>query len=81
MLEIVESIFGALFDIARRATLRDKTRPRWLHYSLVVSYYVLPTLLIASVFISWKLTVIVAGVFIVSLIAGAMTEADDLEFH
>jgi len=33
---------------------------------------------IVSVFISWKITIIVVGVFIVSLVAGALTEADDI---
>jgi len=33
---------------------------------------------VASLFISWKVTIIVAGAFIISLMAGAVTEADDI---
>jgi hypothetical protein len=78
LLEIIWSIFRAIFDLARKATLRDKSRPRWFNYTLAVSYYVLPLMLIVSLFISWKMTIIVAGAFIASLIAGAVTEADDI---
>jgi hypothetical protein len=78
LLEIIEAIFSLIFDLARRATLRDKSRPRWFNYSLVVCYYVLPVMFIVSVFISWKIAITVAGVFIVSLVAGAVTEADDI---
>jgi len=78
LLEIIWSIFRAIFDLARRATLRDKSRPQWFNYSLAVCYYVLPMMVIVSVFISWKITIIVAGAFIASLVAGALTEADDI---
>jgi hypothetical protein len=80
LLEDLESAFRVLFDSAREATLRDHRRPGWLRGSLVVSYYVLPTLFLVSVFFSWKLAVIVSAVFIASLIMGAMTEEDDLRF-
>jgi hypothetical protein len=81
LLEILESTFGAVFDSARDATVRDQRRAGWLRVSLVISYYVLPTLFLASVFFSWKLAVIVAVVFIASLIVGAMTEEDDPGFR
>jgi hypothetical protein len=51
----------------------------WFQYSFAIGYYLLPTLLIVSVFMSWKITVIAAGWFIVSLMAGAVTATDDLE--
>jgi hypothetical protein len=38
---------------------------------------VLATLIIVSVLVSWKITVIAAGLFIVSLTAGAVTETED----
>jgi hypothetical protein len=78
VLEIIGSIFSAVFDLAREATLRDKSRPRWFNYSLAVCYYVLPVMFIVSVFISWKIAIIVACAFIASLIAGALTETDDI---
>jgi len=81
LLEIIESFFGAIFDLACRAVLRDKTRPRWFNYSLAIGYFVFPTLIMVSVFISWKITMIVTGVFIFSLITGAMSEADDPRFY
>jgi hypothetical protein len=77
LLEIIWSIIRAIFDLARRATLRDKSRPQWFNYSLAVCYYVLPMMVIISFFISWKITIIVSVVFLASLIVGAMTEADD----
>jgi hypothetical protein len=80
LLEIVESAFGALYDSARKGTWRDASRPWWLRGPLVVSYHVLPTLCLVSVFVSWKLAVIVSAVFIASLIVGAMTEEDDPRF-
>jgi hypothetical protein len=80
-LEIVQSIFRVIFDFARVGTLRDEGRPRWLRYSLALSYYVLPTLFLVSVFFSWKLAIIVSVVFLASLIVGAMTEADDPRFQ
>jgi FtsH-binding integral membrane protein len=76
--EILCSIFGVVFDLARRTMLRRKSEAKWFHYSLAIGYYLLPTLLVVSVFISWKITVIAAGWFIVSLMAGAVTETDDL---
>jgi hypothetical protein len=81
LLEIFESTFRVLFDSARAGTVRDESRPRWLRASLVISYYVLPTLFLVSVFVSWRLGVVVSILFIASLIVGAMTEADDPEFH
>jgi hypothetical protein len=81
LLEIVQSIFRAIFDPARVGTLRDESRPRWLRYSLAVSYYVLPTLFLVSVFFSWKLAIVVSVVFLASLVVGAMTEADDPRFQ
>jgi hypothetical protein len=80
LLEIVEFTFRAVFDSAREATMRDHRRPGWLRGSLVISYYVLPTLFLVSVFFSWKLAVIVSAVFIASLVVGAMTEEDDPRF-
>ena len=77
-LEIIKSIFGATFHLARVATLRDESRPRWVNYSLAGCYYVLPVMLIISFFISWKIAVIVAAAFIVSLVVGAVSEADDI---
>ena len=81
LLELVRHTFRLLFDSARRATLRDESRPRWLRYSLVVSYYALPTLLLFSIFLSWKIAVIILGVLIISLMVGAATEADDPRFQ
>jgi hypothetical protein len=81
LLELLESAFGALYDSARKGTWRDESRPWWLRGSLVISYYVLPTLLLVSVFFSWKLAVIVAVMFMAYLIVGAMTEADDPGFR
>jgi len=78
LLEIIKGIFSAMFDLARISTLRDKSRPRWFKYSLVVCYSVLPVMLLVSLFISWKVTIIVAGMFVLSLMAGAITEADDM---
>jgi hypothetical protein len=78
LLEITKSIFGVTFHLARVATLRDESRPRWVNYSLAGCYYVLPVMLIISFFISWKIAVIVAAAFIVSLVVGAVSEADDI---
>ena len=78
LLEIVHAIFSVIFDLARKTTLRDKSRPRWFNYSLAICYYVLPLMLIVSLFISWKITIIVAVLFVVSLMAGAVAEADDI---
>ena len=78
LLEIIKSIFGETFHLARVATLRDESRPRWVNYSLAGCYYVLPVMLIISFFISWKIAVIVAAAFIVSLVVGAVSEADDI---
>jgi len=78
---LLELVFRTLFDLGREARLRDKNGPRSLRYSLAISYYVLPTLFIVSILISWKIAAIVAGAFIASLIVGAMTEADDPKFH
>ena len=77
--EILCSIFGVIFHLARRIMLRRKSEARWFRYSLAIGYYLLPTLLVVSVFMSWKITVIAAGWFIVSLMAGAVTATDDLE--
>jgi len=71
--------FCAIFDLARRTRLRDRSEPRWIHYSLAMSDCALPTLIIVSVLVSWKIAVIAAGLFIVSLIAGAVTETKDWE--
>jgi len=81
LLEIIRAIFSVMFDLGRRAALRDRSRPRWFNYSLAASYYLLPALIVVSVFISWKITVIVIGLFLVSLVAGAMTETDDIGAH
>ena len=81
LLEIVELIFRGMFHLVRKAALRDESRPPWLRHSLVVSYYALPTLLLFSVFLSWKIAVIILSVFILSLIVGAATEADDPRFQ
>ena len=78
LIEIIQAIFSPMLDLARKATLRDKSRPRCVDYSLAVCYYVLPVMLIISLFISWKITMIVAGVFVVSMMVGAVTEADDI---
>ena len=75
LLEIIWSTFTAIFDLGRETALRDKSRPRRF---LVFCYYVLPVMCVASVFISWKITIIVACAFVASLVAGAMTEADDI---
>ena len=80
LLEIFGHVFGSLFDSAREAKLRDASGPRWLHRSLAISYYVFPMLLLVSVLISWKITVIVSIVFIACLVGGALTEADDPGF-
>jgi hypothetical protein len=78
LLEIIQSIFGATFHFARVATLRDESRPRWVNYCLAGCYYVLPVMLIISFFTSWKIAVIVTAAFIVSLVVGAVSEADDI---
>ena len=78
LLESLCSTFGALFDLARQTKLRDKSETKWFHYSLAIGYYLLPTLIAVSVFISWKITAIATGLFIVSLLAGAVSETDDL---
>ena len=77
-LEIIKSVFGVTFHLARVATLRDESRPRRVNYSLAGCYYVLPVMLIISLFISWKIAVIVAAAFIVPLVVGAVSEADDI---
>ena len=66
------------FHIAREETTDDTSRPRWLHWSLVACYYILPTLLVVFFFISLKVTAIVAGIFMISLVVGIMTEKDNL---
>lgn len=78
LLEILCSIFGAIFDLARQTKLRDKSEAKWFHYSVAIGYYLLPTLLIVSVLVPWRITVIATGLFMVSLMAGAVTEPDDL---
>lgn len=70
LLEILGSIFGAIFDLARQPKLRDRSEAKWFHYPLGAT--------LLPVFISWKITVIATGFFMVSLMAGAVTEADDL---
>jgi len=79
LLDIRWRIFCAIFDPAREAKLRDKSEPRWFHYSPAMSDCVLPTLIIVSVLVSWKITVIAAGLLIVSLMAGAVPETADRE--
>jgi len=78
LLDIIGAIFSLIFDLARKSTLRDKSRPRWFDYSLATCYYLLPTATLVSAFISWRITVICAGVFVLSLIAGAVTEVDEM---
>ena len=78
LLDIIEAVFRTMFHLVRKSTLRDKSRPRWFNYSLAVCYFVLPLMSIVSVFISWKITIIVASAFALSLIAGAVTEADGI---
>jgi hypothetical protein len=63
---ILESTFGALFDSAREARVRDRRRPGWLSGPLVISYYVLPILFLVSFFFSWKLSAIISAMFIAS---------------
>jgi hypothetical protein len=70
-----------MFDLARKSTLRDKSRPRWFNYSLATCYYLLPIMTLVSAFISWKITVICAGLFVLSLIAGALTAVDEMGAH
>ena len=77
LLEIPCSIFGAIFDLARQAKMRNKSETKWFHDSLAIGYYLLPTLILGSVFLSWKITAIAVGLFIVSSMAGAVTETDD----
>lgn len=76
--EILCTIFGAIFDPARRTKLRGKSEAKWFHDSPAIGYCLLPTLFILSAFVSWRTTLIAAGLFIVCLIAGAVTETDDL---
>ena len=78
LLEILCSIFGAIFDLARQTKLRDKSEAQWFHNSLAIGCYFLPTLLIVSVLISWRITAIATGLRMVYLMAGAVTEPDDL---
>jgi len=78
LLEIIKVIFSSIFDLARRAVVRDKSRPRWFNHFLVGSYYLLPSLILSSVFISWKITLIAGGGLVGSLLAGAATEGDDI---
>ncbi|HXJ07466.1 MAG TPA: hypothetical protein VNH65_20365 [Candidatus Acidoferrum sp.] len=66
------------FHMAREEARDDTSRPRWLHYSLVACYYILPTLLVVFFFISLKVTAIVAGIFMISMVVGIMAEEDDL---
>lgn len=61
LLEILGSIFGAIFDLARQTKLRDRSEAKWFHYPLAIGYYLLATLLTVSVSISSKITVIAAG--------------------
>jgi hypothetical protein len=73
LLEIFEGSFGAIFDLARGESLRDKSEPRWLYNIVVIGYYVLfPALFVAFVLLSWKVGLVLSGVFIASLIAGAV---------
>jgi hypothetical protein len=78
LLEVIKSILGLTYHLARSATLRDESRPRWVNYSLAGCSYALPVLLIVFFFISWKIAIVVAAAFIVSLVIGAVTEADDV---
>jgi len=50
LLEIIKVIFSSIFDLARRAVVRDKSRPRWFNHFLAGSYYLLPSLILSSVF-------------------------------
>jgi hypothetical protein len=73
LLEIFEASFGAFFDLARGESLRAKSEPRWLCNIAVIGYYVLfPALFAAFVLLSWKIVLVLSGVFIASLIAGAV---------
>ena len=75
------AIFSLMFDAARVSTLRDKSRPRWFNDSLAICCYVLSAATLVSAFISWKISVIGSGLFVLSLIAGALTEADEIGAH
>ncbi|HKD65023.1 MAG TPA: hypothetical protein VKB40_13410 [Candidatus Acidoferrales bacterium] len=77
LLETLCSIFGAILDLARQTKLGDKSQAKWFHYSLAIGYYLLP-LLVISALNPWRITVIATGLFMVSLMAGAVTEPDDL---
>lgn len=77
LLEILCSIFDAIFDLARRTKLGGKSEVKCFRDSLAIGYCLLPTLLLVSVFILWKIAVIATGLFIVSLLAGAEAETDD----
>jgi hypothetical protein len=73
LLEIVEWIFGAIFDLAREESRRDQSEPRWLYNIVMIGYYVLfPGLFLAFVFLSSKIVLVLSGAFIASLIAGAV---------
>jgi hypothetical protein len=48
LLEILGSIFGAIFDLAHQPKLRDRSEAKWFHYPLAIGYYSLPTLLTAA---------------------------------
>ena len=78
LLEILCSFFGAILDLARQTKLGDKSEAKWFHYSLTIGFYLLPTLLLVSALIPWRITVIATGLFMVSLMAAAVTEPDDL---
>ena len=77
LLEIRWCVFCAIFDLARQTKLHDRSEPKWFYYSPAMSDYVLAALLIVSVLVSWRVTVIAAGLFTVSSMTGAVTESGD----
>ena len=79
LLDIRWSVFSTIFDLARQTNLRGKSEPRWFPHSLAMSFYVLPTLITVSGLVSWKITIVAAGLFSGSLMAGAVTETENWE--
>ena len=75
---MIGSIFSELMDTVRLATFRDTTRPSWLKYGLLLCYCILPLACVISFLVSWKVALVLGGLFLVSLLVGAMTEEDDI---
>jgi hypothetical protein len=80
LLEILHNVIGVFSERVRHSAYHDERRPDWLRHILAASYYVLPVVALASLFVSWKLTAVSASLFVISLIAWVATEEDDPKF-